>query len=563
MGHSNNDGAAWGVIESWMSTCISSHERCRGQVPQRSSYRPTRLLEILSPETFRLVESTSCPSPPKYVALSYCWGQSSPKSQLRLLKGTESFLRQEQQVLSLPKTFRDAIEVALHFGVRHLWIDRLCIFQDSVKDWQQEASTMKDVYRNAVFGIAALSAQDADSGLFFHRQPEKVTPPTLNFKPGSRDQLAVCHIRIMHDKMFLAEALAKEPLMQRSWIVQELVLAPRVLYFGSTWNFWSCRQGQDLEPCADYRGWTRSVESQGFISLKSLLARAARGLLLTDLHRGAQRLVTGQEALVWNELLAHPIRETIPMDPYKAVLVAWDDIVEYFAARQLSFASDKLVAISGLAKDVSEALHRVRPGPHRYLAGLWEETIISSLLWRAGHPCHRPATYRAPSWSWASIDGPVGFRGGRDHVKQSLIYASSITASIEHVTDDEFGEVKRSNLTLKVPVAAVSFELQPSRHALERRCFSVVQIAGREDWPRAQTQYVEFDTQKDQVTEACLALVCISDHTNGPSLCEGLILASLAGNSYHRLGVLRLYFSGRKEAEGLKTLFVDRQINIV
>lgn len=151
-----------------MRTCVESHPLCN--LPKTlPSYRPTRLLKVDNSHTFRLVLGTECHPTLQYVALSYCWGTKAVEGLLRLLQSTAEDLSREQPVDNLAKTFRDATDVAQHFGVDYIWIDRLCIFQDSPEDWQREASTMQDVYRNALFSISALGAKDDQDGCFFER----------------------------------------------------------------------------------------------------------------------------------------------------------------------------------------------------------------------------------------------------------------------------------------------------------------------------------------------------------------------------------------------------------
>jgi hypothetical protein len=55
-----------------------------------------------------------------------------------------------------------------------------CIYQDNRKDWEIEASRMKDVYRNAAFCIAATAAKDGNHGLFYERDPRSVHPVKIN-----------------------------------------------------------------------------------------------------------------------------------------------------------------------------------------------------------------------------------------------------------------------------------------------------------------------------------------------------------------------------------------------
>lgn len=76
----------------------------------------------------------------------------------------------------------------------------------------------------------------------------------------------------------------------------------------------------------------------------------------------------------------------------------------------LTYELDKLVAIAGLAR----YLHPLWPDPTtEYLAGLWSHETVHGRLWYRNGPVNsssRPEQYRTPSWSWAAINGEIGFR---------------------------------------------------------------------------------------------------------------------------------------------------------
>jgi hypothetical protein len=56
---------------------------------------------------------------------------------------------------TLPRAFRDAVRVCAALGFDHVWIDSLCIMQDSVKDWQEQSAVMADVHKYAWLNIVA------------------------------------------------------------------------------------------------------------------------------------------------------------------------------------------------------------------------------------------------------------------------------------------------------------------------------------------------------------------------------------------------------------------------
>ncbi|CAG9942401.1 unnamed protein product [Clonostachys rosea f. rosea IK726] len=93
-----------------------------------------------------------------YATLSHCWGGQS------IIKLTTDALAQFQKKIetaSLPQTFRDAILVARRLGIRYLWIDSLCIIQDSLQDWQKEAALMGEVYSNSTLNVMATACRNS------------------------------------------------------------------------------------------------------------------------------------------------------------------------------------------------------------------------------------------------------------------------------------------------------------------------------------------------------------------------------------------------------------------
>jgi len=93
---------------------------------------------------------------------------------LRLTVEPAKDLKAGISIEQLPKTFHEAVSVAKWFSVPYIWIDSLCIMQDSLDDWNCEASLMSLVYQNSLCNIAATGALDSTEGLFFDRDPDSV-----------------------------------------------------------------------------------------------------------------------------------------------------------------------------------------------------------------------------------------------------------------------------------------------------------------------------------------------------------------------------------------------------
>jgi len=99
----------------------------------------------------------------RYVALSYCWGGYA---ECRTLKANLAERLERIQLCLLPKLFAHAVKVTRGLGIRYLWIDALCIIQDDVEDWRREATTMSEVYWNAVCRLAVTDSKRPTEGFF-------------------------------------------------------------------------------------------------------------------------------------------------------------------------------------------------------------------------------------------------------------------------------------------------------------------------------------------------------------------------------------------------------------
>ncbi|KAK0752895.1 heterokaryon incompatibility protein-domain-containing protein, partial [Schizothecium vesticola] len=141
----------------WLNTCKEHYGRS-DQASGMGLEVPTRLLDLSAPglsEDLVLYETTPTDKSIAYATLSHRWGTTPPTTT------TMSDLQKNLKriyIESLPKTFREAVTFARKMGVRCLWIDSLCIIQDSAADKDREIPKMASIYSNAVFNIAASAA---------------------------------------------------------------------------------------------------------------------------------------------------------------------------------------------------------------------------------------------------------------------------------------------------------------------------------------------------------------------------------------------------------------------
>ncbi|KAJ3562254.1 hypothetical protein NPX13_g8634 [Xylaria arbuscula] len=267
---------------------------------------------------------------------------------------------------ALTLTFKDAIEATLHLGYQYIWIDSLCIEQDSPGDWSAESQRMGEYYSNSVCNLAASKeSDDASGGCFTNRNPLAaqqclVRDTWVNTSP----QLTF----YVHDSQYQYNCSVRDSgLSSRGWIVQEKILSPRTLHFGYDQIFWDCLGHR---ACEAYPAHWIGQRAENKI-----------GLWPDHMFRNKSNVLE-------NRL---------------SNFLHWEKVVEQYSKCSLTLPEkDRLVALSGIAKAFGD--------PPDYLAGLWRANLDILLLWQPCEGASRFKSFVAPSWSWASMDGGVRFR---------------------------------------------------------------------------------------------------------------------------------------------------------
>ncbi|KAI8720164.1 HET domain-containing protein [Fusarium sp. LHS14.1] len=168
----------------WLTSCCVRHLQCSA-LSKREPWLPTRLIDVglEGDDTWKLrvVAEDDVDWPTPYVTLSYRWGT---EPSIMLLKSNMDEFRRGKPIANLPQTFQDLITVTRHFSHRYVWIDALCIIQDSSQDWLSESVLLRDVYANSICTIAAAASSGHEGGLFRLRQPEQACPGVVNVAYG-------------------------------------------------------------------------------------------------------------------------------------------------------------------------------------------------------------------------------------------------------------------------------------------------------------------------------------------------------------------------------------------
>lgn len=261
---------------------------------------------------------------------------------------------------------------------------------------------------------------------------------------------------------------------------------------------------------------------------------------------------------LWKQLLATRQNEMSGPDRPQ-LFIDWDVIVEHYASLQLTMASDKLVALSGLANDMKKRLNEVEPGPHRYLAGLWEDKLMSQLTWRVrGGLAKRASQYRAPSWSRACLDGRV-VPGLRLMGEARMIdIATAISArmsypSKEEPGQEETGQVESGILTLEGPY--VPAKLYACSRSIAQAMSDMISLEPMGGLLQA---FVRFDSVDDTAEEALVFWTSMSR-----SNIRGLALAWVEGDRYRRLGLATVDWNNDWSLTHFVAKLPRRQIQII
>ncbi|KAK0638518.1 heterokaryon incompatibility protein-domain-containing protein, partial [Cercophora newfieldiana] len=345
---------------SWLDDCNKSHPQC--SLSSNPPQLPTRLLDLhASEDTVRLIDTRGTKVIP-YIALSYCWGNDSLPLTL-----SETTLPQNHQIASFPPSFQDAIRLTRALNIRYLWIDSLCILQDCIPDWESESSKMLQYYSGAFLVLAASRAASPASGFLRARDACEVVQQ--RYFPNAAGEGVTARRFSQHLTFDLNCGSAKcAPLDTRAWALQERLSARRIVHFYDAEMIWECEAGAKCE-CGKLSEGNRLLEN-GILPLKM---------------RMAQGVAAGKKS---------------PEEGFRA----WAGLVEHYTRCNLTQDDDRLPAIGGLARMFST---EGRQG--RYVAGMWERTLLPCILWRVGDSVNarRARTYVAPSWSWAGVVGQV------------------------------------------------------------------------------------------------------------------------------------------------------------
>ncbi|KAF2473392.1 HET-domain-containing protein [Lindgomyces ingoldianus] len=489
---------------NWVHECNNEHTTTRCSSVADVKKLPLRVLDLecdTARSRIRLYETNGALG--KYTALSHVWGNHR---HFTTTQANIPGLKKGITLDVLPRTFQDAVFLTRKLGIQYLWIDSLCICQDDGPDWERESAKMASIYANAYITIAASAAKDDSEGLFSQRS----RPNYVSFEYTRNNGLSgkVYAFLIPLEEAAWPGTICeqdKEPLSSRGWTLQERFLASRVLHVGAKQLYFECYSHFLSEDGFRIQGRFNSVHE--------------------DSHPSQVKADGSGSELLQNSNFRGPW--------------LWYSILSKYYSRKLTKESDKLPALSGIAQTFEE-----KTGD-KYVAGLWRSTLVEGLLWQALGTRRRatsaPLQYRAPSWSWASIDGPfanIGLVSNEPFDRSSWIDISTILdCQVELKGKNPYGEVKSGWIKIRAPIEPLSpsqekevdWETVPHERALRMKT-----RAGK-----PYGTYCMFDTLDDETAAQmplCALILTRGDKEN-PSY-QALIITPTEGkpDQYRRVG---------------------------
>jgi hypothetical protein len=251
---------------------------------------------------------------------------------------------------------------------------------------------MYAVYKNAYCTIASSASRDGSGGCF-------VQGPYVPLQAGFEDLFPRADVPrgvIAPPPPVWKKMIESGPLGSRAWCFQERQLSPRVVHFTRHGLMWECRT------CIA----TEDKPQSGLEPIKWCHDRSLDKSFDDGIGYNVHRIFDPSGGPTG--LVARGVRRS----RIELLYDRWIDGVANYTSRELTKSSDRFPALSGLAQAVIEATGDT------YLAGLWRSDLCRGLLWSRAYLDSAPEgtrhwaqptelEYRAPSWSWASISGPV------------------------------------------------------------------------------------------------------------------------------------------------------------
>ncbi|KAL8951381.1 MAG: hypothetical protein Q9222_002631 [Ikaeria aurantiellina] len=398
-----NPPDSFDTLQQWLSECKSDHSHCQAENAAQH-FRPLRLIHVGTPRGsqepyLHIVHEGQILS---YATLSYCHGSFETDERPIITLSSTNLVSMQTQIkhIELAKSFQDAISITRALSIPYLWIDALCVIQDSPQDRAWEASRKVQYFANAELNIAATASPHAHHGILTPREIARNSVELtgdaagIGVRPIAEDVFGL----IRNMRWFPTRPpLSAQPLTQQSHALLERMSAKRTVHFTDQQMIWQCQTcliGEDGQIGEDQDRFSQLCSNRPF-----------------DIHlREPMREITGA-----NENEHHRDPDTALATPVKGytgvkysldealIDTSWYDLIEEYTKRSIHEPRDFLPLLSPFAQKIQWQTEG------SYLAGLWAmegQIPFRSLLWyckNGGAAAHNGS----PSWAWSSVVGAV------------------------------------------------------------------------------------------------------------------------------------------------------------
>lgn len=355
------------TIFEWLEECQTNHPKCRNTLDVQSPVA-ARMLEVRFEKGklhIRLVSTQELQlQNPAYFVLSHCWGGIKIDAIL-----TRPRLRQYHEdikISTLPKTFREAIEITGALRCKYLWIDSLCIIQGDEEDWRNESRKMAAIFRGATLTISASQARNSTEGCGISNLLSPATIFTVNRKTEEKpaEILSLRQRNMLPVKdLEMLRLLQRSPVHERAWIFQEKILSRRILHATQSQFIWQCATHVESED-----GIFHTKNEEGFS------------------HR--------------EEVLRSHVPEHSFSPGFHHIQSYWWHWIDEYQKRTLTNPRDRYAAFAG----VTELYRNITNDAPIF--GLWARDLHIHLSWYARPGRTKsllPVEPRVPSWTWMTF----------------------------------------------------------------------------------------------------------------------------------------------------------------
>lgn len=374
----------------YTNDCLTSHDSCK---EHQTFLLPSRVLDLGRGDPFANISLSinSKDNPRTGQYVALSYCWGESRNTLTTVDNIEERKR-DIELSSLPKTIRDAVYITRRLGIQYLWVDALCILQARYTgDAEAEADwEAQSATMDLIYGNSVFTLVAGSS----NDCDKGIILPNLQWmaKIGKepREQIA-------------REEIVRQPVLLRAWTLQERLLSCRTLSMWSYDMVWRCRQAS----------------------------------------------LSNVEGSSWERLMSYDVFNKVEH------VKRWFQLIQDYSRRQAKRPEDKLNALAGIARKLELF------SGDTYLAGLWKEDLFRCMLWRleengffSRSPPSRPGFHRAPSWSWASVDGNIWFHwasGGKHELFVTLDDFDIKPAS----SLNPLGEIASGTLTITGPIKKI------------------------------------------------------------------------------------------------------------